>query len=159
MILRIRSDTFADNSWVVGLCNGVVLCYLQSRNRIFKYDLVYRKASKGIQKRHPLVRFEVVMTLAINSTIFWDMSPRSLVEVFRSFGGTYCIHLRSRSVSRILFSDCSLGLFFITEDKGGVFLRNLGKPLPVPVASLSRRQNSSYTDLPAGAWRGIVQSL
>jgi hypothetical protein len=31
---------------------------------------------------------------------FWDMIPSSLLEVYRSFGETHCLHLQGRRVGR-----------------------------------------------------------
>jgi hypothetical protein len=35
------------------------------------------------------------------NTIFWDMTPLSLVEFYRRFGGTGCLHLQSRRISHV----------------------------------------------------------
>jgi hypothetical protein len=36
-----------------------------------------------VRNKEPLMR----------NTVFWDMMPHSLVEIFRHFGGRYCLHL------------------------------------------------------------------
>jgi hypothetical protein len=35
----------------------------------------------------------------MKSFLVWDVTPHSLVEVRRRFGGTYCCHLQDRRVS------------------------------------------------------------
>jgi hypothetical protein len=42
-----------------------------------------------------LARFEVLAAMTMKSTVFWNVTPCSLVEVYQRSGGTYCIHLRS----------------------------------------------------------------
>jgi hypothetical protein len=39
---------------------------------------------------------EVLVTLVMNSTIFWDVTHISLIEVSRRFEGTYWLHLHDR---------------------------------------------------------------
>jgi hypothetical protein len=34
------------------------------------------------------------------STIFWDVTPCSLVGIYRRFGGTGCLHIQSRSIGQ-----------------------------------------------------------
>jgi hypothetical protein len=36
----------------------------------------------------------------MKSTIFWDITPCSPLKVNRRFGGTYCLHLQGRRISR-----------------------------------------------------------
>jgi hypothetical protein len=36
----------------------------------------------------------------MKSNIFWDVTPCSLIEVHRRFGGIYCLHIRGRKVSQ-----------------------------------------------------------
>jgi hypothetical protein len=115
MTLRIKSDSFTNNSELLVFVMEL-RCVICSRTRTSKYDLNCRKAPNVIQKRHPLVRSEVLTALSV---IFRDVSPCSLVEVFRSFGWAYCVYLQGRNVSSSLFSDCLLSLLFVTKDKGG----------------------------------------
>jgi hypothetical protein len=70
----------------------------------------------------------------VNCSIFWDITPCSLVKVNRRFGGTYRLHLQGRisraRYQRILLASCFhagvlLGLFD-PEDGGDMFLRNVG---------------------------------
>jgi hypothetical protein len=39
---------------------------------------------------------EAVTAANMQSIIFWDMTPCSLVEVLQRFGGTYCLHFHGR---------------------------------------------------------------
>jgi hypothetical protein len=86
-----------------------------------------------------LVRFEVLTVVVIKSTIFWDITPCSPLRVNRRFGGTYRLHLQCRKTSRAWNQSESrwqaelcfhagflLGLFFDPEDRGDMFLRNVG---------------------------------
>jgi hypothetical protein len=36
--------------------------------------------------------FDVLTAMTVTSTVFWDMTSCSLVEVYRHFGGTYYVH-------------------------------------------------------------------
>jgi hypothetical protein len=38
------------------------------------------------------VRFEVFTAASMKLTIFWDVAPCILVEVYRRFTGVYCLH-------------------------------------------------------------------
>jgi hypothetical protein len=40
------------------------------------------------------------MCIKLKSTIFWDITPCSLLKVNRRFGGTYRLHLQGRKISR-----------------------------------------------------------
>ena len=42
-------------------------------------------------------RFEVVITVTVQFTMFLDIQPRSLVDISGSFKETYCLHLAGRS--------------------------------------------------------------
>jgi hypothetical protein len=61
------------------------------------------------------------------ATVFWDMMPRSLIEVSRRFGGKYCPHLKDRKVSQAISKkqrELCLILYY-PEDGGSTFLQNL----------------------------------
>jgi hypothetical protein len=53
--------------------------------------------------------------------VFWEVTPRRLVDSYQRFGGSYCPHLRG------------LGLLH-PEDKGNTIVWNSGNGLPVDVA-------------------------
>jgi hypothetical protein len=46
------------------------------------------------------VGFEVLTAVIMKITIFWDITPCSPLSVNRRFGGTYCLHLQGRKISR-----------------------------------------------------------
>jgi hypothetical protein len=46
------------------------------------------------------VGLEVLTAVVMKSTIFWDITPRSLLKVNRRFGGTYRLHLHGWRISR-----------------------------------------------------------
>jgi hypothetical protein len=43
------------------------------------------------------------VTLSLKCSIFWDITPCSLVEVHRLFGWTYCFHLQGRNGSQATY--------------------------------------------------------
>jgi hypothetical protein len=57
-----------------------------------------------------LFGFEVLTAVTMNSTVFWDVMPCSLLEVHRSFGGTYYFHLQDQPS----FRNVSPGLYGVT---------------------------------------------
>jgi hypothetical protein len=69
---------------------------------------------KAMQKSKLHLR-SVVMKISI----FWDITPCSLVKVNRHFGGTYCLHLQGRRISQtknqhqICFAFCLLQANFL----------------------------------------------
>jgi hypothetical protein len=48
-----------------------------------------------------LVGTEVPTAVTISSTVFWDVTPCSQVEVHGRFGRTYFLHLQGRRISRL----------------------------------------------------------
>jgi hypothetical protein len=51
-------------------------------------------------KMETLVGFEILTAVAMDSSIFWDITPRSPFRVNRSFRRTCRIHLQDRRISR-----------------------------------------------------------
>jgi hypothetical protein len=47
-----------------------------------------------------ILGFEVLTAVSMKSTIFWDITPRSPLNVNRRFGATYRLHLQGRRISR-----------------------------------------------------------
>jgi hypothetical protein len=45
------------------------------------------------------LRYEVFTVVTLKSILFLDVMKCSLAEVYRSFRGTYCLHLQNRRVS------------------------------------------------------------
>jgi hypothetical protein len=76
------------------------------------------------QSMYVYVGFEVLTAVVMKSSIFWDMTPCSLLSVNRRFVGTYLLHLQS-SAWYLLHSCFLLGLFFYPEDGGDMFLRSI----------------------------------
>jgi hypothetical protein len=68
-------------------------------------------------------------------TIFWDVTPYSLVEVQR-LGGLYCRLLHSQNKALL---DACLKSNFNPEDGGGIVLRNVIESLPDYLVSHPRR--------------------
>jgi hypothetical protein len=68
----------------------------------------------------------------VKSTIFWDVTPCSLMEVHRCFGGRYCFQIQGRRVDQASYS---------------TFLRNVGKHLRNYTLSHRRREYSSLSPL------------
>jgi hypothetical protein len=46
------------------------------------------------------LRFQDLASVTIKNIIFCDVTPCSLIEVYRRFGIAYCLHFRGRSVSQ-----------------------------------------------------------
>jgi hypothetical protein len=78
-----------------------------------------------------VVGIEVLTLVVMKSPIFWDVTPCSLLENNRHFGGAYRLHLQGRRISQarnqhgyLLHAGFLFGLF-VPEDEGNVFLRNV----------------------------------
>jgi hypothetical protein len=68
-----------------------------------------------------VTKFEVLTAEVMKSTIFWDITPGSPLNINRRFGGTYRLHLQD------LFAACFhagflLCLFFDSDDGDDMFL-------------------------------------
>jgi hypothetical protein len=59
----------------------------------------------------------------MKSSVFWDITPCSLLKVNRRFGGTCRLHLQPCAYY-LVHVDFLLGLCFNPE--GDIFLRNVG---------------------------------
>jgi hypothetical protein len=76
-----------------------------------------------------LVRLEVLTLAVMNSSIFWDIRPCCSFKVNRCFGGTSHRHLHGRRISQATYlpnAGFLFGLFFVPEDEGDMFPRNVG---------------------------------
>jgi hypothetical protein len=101
----------------------------------------------------PFVRFEVLTAVVMKSSIFWDVTPCSLLKVNQRFGGRCRHHLQGRRKSRArnqldsgrnqLDSGWQAELFD-PEYGGDMFLRNVGCLSTDYTALYLRRQNSSW---------------
>jgi hypothetical protein len=74
------------------------------------------------------LRLQVLTAVTMNSTIFWDATLCSLIEVHRRFGGTYGLHLQTR-LCRLLVSDYLPSLLLDSEDEDSTSLRNVDEVL------------------------------
>jgi hypothetical protein len=93
---------------------------------------------KGKTKRsNQHVGFMVLTDVVMKSFVFWDITPRSPLKVYRGFGGICRLHLQGRRIRQarnrralafhLLHARILLGLFFFDpEDRGDMFLRNVG---------------------------------
>jgi hypothetical protein len=84
------------------------------------------------------------MRLKIKSSIFWDITPCSLLEVIRRFGGTYRLCLQCRRISQARNQrenrwQAELCLLFGPDDGGDMLLRDGDKVQPDYTASRPRR--------------------
>jgi hypothetical protein len=105
------------------------------------------------------VGFEVLTAVVMKSTIFWDTTPCSPLNVNRRFGGTYRLHLQGRKISSARNQRESrwqaellslppaflLIIFFHPEDGGDMLLRNVGWLSTDYTALYPRRQYSFYS--------------
>jgi hypothetical protein len=80
-----------------------------------------------------LVRFK--LNLKLRSALFWDITRRHVVIVYRRFGTTYLSHLHGFFL---------LGLL-TREDGKATLSRNVGKQLPHEAAQYRRRAQISST--------------
>jgi hypothetical protein len=71
----------------------------------------------------------------------WVVTPCCLVEVHRSYRGTYCLHLQAKLC--LLPAGYLLSLYLNPEDGGRIFLRNFSELLPEYTALHPRSQHSS----------------
>jgi hypothetical protein len=76
----------------------------------------------------------------MKSTIMLDVTPCSLVEVYRRFGRTYCLHLQNLKVSQASRKQRLLaGLIYDRDNGDGTLLRNVSRSLRNYTASHSKR--------------------
>jgi hypothetical protein len=84
------------------------------------------------------VAFQVLAAVSMKMVVFWDVAPFSLVEIYRRFRGSYCLHHQAMSgcllgVLRLVvwyhFTDVLEVLtesIIRTEGEGSMFLRDVG---------------------------------
>jgi hypothetical protein len=44
------------------------------------------------------VTFEILTAVAMNNTVFLDVTVANLVEIYQQFGGTCCLHLQDPEI-------------------------------------------------------------
>jgi hypothetical protein len=89
------------------------------------------------------------MTVAVMNTVFWDVSPCSLVRILLTcqknvlplFSELKSKPSKSGNLICLLLADC-LAYFLIPEDDGSMFFRNVGKPPPDYTVSHPSRSSS-----------------
>jgi hypothetical protein len=67
---------------------------------ILKAKLIFAKFNnrKSLERVIYWVRFQVLMAAVIIVTVFWDVVPCSLAEVYWHFRGAYCLHHQGDSL-------------------------------------------------------------
>jgi hypothetical protein len=79
--------------------------------------------------------FEIITEVTMKCTVFWDMTLCSLVDIYRRFGGPYCLCLQVRRLSRVGIQQDSVSNFWLPAwlilwpSWYITFLRNVGKRL------------------------------
>jgi hypothetical protein len=68
---------------------------------IYIYCLIFIQTRRGSHNKitYQHTRFYVLTTVIKKDVIFWDLRPCSLVEIYRRFGRTCCLHLQSRIIN------------------------------------------------------------
>jgi hypothetical protein len=113
--------------------------------------------------RKNVVGFEVLTPVVMKNSIFWDITPCSLLKVNRLFGGIYRHHLQGRRISQARYNLLATWfhagflrrLFFDPEDDGNMFLRSVGWLSTACTVLYHRRHNSSETV----RWRSCHSAL
>jgi hypothetical protein len=120
-----------------------------------KYWTWQNKNGAAVRPKSPHVRmpFSVLvdqyitcdkLNNVLNSTVFCDRTPYSLVKVYQRFRGTYCLHLEGLRVSQatskmqaasrasrcLRLAGCLPGLFWNSEHGDSIFLQNIYEYLP-----------------------------
>jgi hypothetical protein len=76
------------------------------------------------------IRVEVLTTVVMKSSNFWDIMPCSPLKVNRYFGGTFLLHPQRWRIRALLATCFHAGflfdLFFYPDVGGDMFLRNFG---------------------------------
>jgi hypothetical protein len=65
-----------------------------------------------LSKHFHCLGYEVLTAVVMKSTIFWEVTWCSLLEIIRRFGGTYRLHLQGR-VRRIITAWHLLSLWYL----------------------------------------------
>jgi hypothetical protein len=108
------------------------------------FPVLARRESQIHAKNTVCLRFEVLTTMVMKNTIFWDITPCSPLEVNRRFGETYRLHLQGRKISQ---RETSLKAGGKLEDGDEMFLRNGGW------------LSTDYTALYPRRWYSLIQSV
>jgi hypothetical protein len=57
----------------------------------------------------------------MNSILFWDVTKYSLVEIYKCFGGMYCLHLQDQRASQVSWKLAAWLLGFFLETLENVY--------------------------------------
>jgi hypothetical protein len=79
---------------VLILMKGLKIYYTSSSYTFLIYEVTHK--SWRVSELLKNVGFEVLTMVVVKSTIFWDITPCSPLNVNRHFGGTYRLHLQGR---------------------------------------------------------------
>jgi hypothetical protein len=92
--------------------------------------LAYLLSAKNEQK----IKFDVLTAVVMKSSVFWDITPYSLLKINQHLRGICYLYLQGRRI-RQARSHCEAGrkqsqaelcLLSCLEDGGDMFLRNVG---------------------------------
>jgi hypothetical protein len=79
-----------------------------------------------------VVGFEVLTAVVVKSSVFWDITLCSPLQVNQRFGGTCFLFLQGERISQARHQ-CEVGgkqtfhdLFYNLKDGGNIFLENVG---------------------------------
>lgn len=64
------------------------------------------KTLESMKTSHLSQAFVVLIVVSMKSTIFWDATPCSSIDVHRRFGGTPCLHLQGERVCQASGDPC-----------------------------------------------------
>jgi hypothetical protein len=80
------------------------------------FEIVPAKVS-GKYSMFLLVGFDVLTAVVMKSTIFWDITPCSLLSVNRRFGGTYSLHLQGalNGLHGVIYQKMVLFMFLLSH--------------------------------------------
>jgi hypothetical protein len=87
-------------SWPVLRYNpGICLDELRMKHDkpVETVSLLVEESKPGSLEAVVIIQSRPLLSL---STFFWDIMPVSVIEVYRRFGGMYCLHFRGRRVSQ-----------------------------------------------------------
>jgi hypothetical protein len=79
----------------------------------------------------------------MKSTTFWDVKPCSLVEAHWPFRETYCLYIKGWRVSQAgsdhKYACWLCGLLIFPEERGSIYLQNVGELVLKYTASQHRK--------------------
>jgi hypothetical protein len=135
--------------WVRYLVNGRVLTFIPSHlyaQYTFAH-LVIRSQRNVLadectsQNMSSYIGSEVLTTVIVKSSVFWDITPCSPSKVNRSFGGTCRLHLQGRKINQRESRWQAWNIFLrnVVESQPK-FRRDMSPPSPGPRSIPSKKQ-------------------